>query len=133
MTSVFNSPTVRSPLSKDVPVWDAKLLQWVPTSQRLIYVDGALTSAVPIIATQTNTVTSTGAVGTYAITFAPVVFTIAPRVVAWCGKESGGNLVLLSLDGVSTTLFQFDMTIPASGAAVTAGHTVVVEWIAIGS
>lgn len=80
-----------------------------------------------------NVITSTGAIGPYTINFSPIVYAAAPCVVAWCSKESGGNPILMNLDSVGTTSFTFDMIIPASSAAVNVGHTVTVEWIAVGS
>lgn len=93
----------------------------------------AVKLANPTIAGQANTMTSAGTVGGYSISFAPVIFSSAPIVVAWCAKESGGNPILINVDGVTATAFTFDLIIPASSAAINAGHTCLVEWIAVGS
>lgn len=96
----------------------------------LVYKNGALLSK-PVIMSGSNVVTSTGATGTYAINFPTVAFSGAPIVVAWCSKESGGSVAVIELDATATTLFQFDLFL-LSGGAITAGHTVTVQWIAIG-
>lgn len=99
----------------------------------LVYKDGALVSA-PIIASGVDVITSTGAFGGYAITFAPVVFAAAPRVVAWCSLDSAGNFVHLTWSAVTATGFTFAMeAFTPAQSAVVASRAVFVEWMAIGS
>lgn len=84
------------------------------------------------LASGVSIITSTGSLGPYTIGFAPVIYSVAPIVTAWCSQESGGNGVIVNLATINTTGVSFFMAIPGVGI-ITAGHTVTVEWIAVGT
>lgn len=86
----------------------------------------------PVTAGRADVVTSTGAVGVYALNFAPAAFAAAPIVVAWCSLTSGGAICVTSLAAVTSSYFQFYLYIPGIGA-IPVGQTVTVEWIAVGA
>lgn len=86
----------------------------------------------PTIASGVSIITSTGSLGPYTIAFAPVIYAAAPIVNAWCSQESGGNGVIVNRATVTSLAVSFFLAIPGVGI-ITAGHTVTVEWIAVGS
>ena len=96
-----------------------------------VLVDGTEKNGASICASA-NVITSTGAFSTYTIFF-PITFDVAPRLTAWTGLESGGSFTLMNLMDVTTTFFQFALMAFGPGQVVVPnGHTVIVEWIAIG-
>lgn len=141
MSNAFNTPNARMARSGDIPVWDAKLNQWVPQSWNKqviyknlprVYINGSVLASAPIIQTQSSTITSTGVFSTYAITF-PFAFTSVPVVTAWSSLSSGSNFTTISLIAVTTSFFQFALQAFNPGqVAVPTGQTVVVSWIAMG-
>lgn len=117
MGTQFNAPSTTIPRSKDIPSWDAKLNQWIP--QRAPF-------------GQSQTITSTGAFGPYAVTFA-TPYKVAPTIVFTTGL-AGGNFTIVNITAVTTTGFTFSVGMFSPGIlAVPNLTTFLLNWIAIGT
>jgi len=126
----FNSPTTRVNRSGDIPVWDAKLNQWVAGSKKIVTVtSGGATLVKPIIQSGTAAFTAPGGVQFFTITY-PIPMTVVNSAVV-CAYNPSANIWLNVNSWSATTI---TAQVLSNGLALlAAGFTFNINWIVVGT